>query len=118
MKSRSHFQFRQFSVSDDRCSMKVGTDAVLLAAWADLHNALRVLDIGTGSGVIALIAAQRTGSTCHIDGIEIQETDCAQAAANVAASPWFDRTTIVCTSVQEYFPPYQYDVILCNPPYF
>jgi tRNA1Val (adenine37-N6)-methyltransferase len=118
MKSRSHFQFRQFSVSDDRCSMKVGTDAVLLASWADLSNAKRVLDIGTGSGVIALIAAQRTMADCHVDGIEIQEDDCAQAVSNAAASPWSDRVHILCTAVQDYHPRYRYDIILCNPPYF
>ena len=98
--------------------MKVGTDAVLLASWANLSNAKRVLDIGTGSGVIALIAAQRTAVNCHIDGIEIQEADCAQAASNVAASPWPDRVSIVCAAVQDYSPPHCYDIILCNPPYF
>jgi tRNA1Val (adenine37-N6)-methyltransferase len=118
MKSRSHFQFRQFSVSDNRCSMKVGTDAVLLASWADLSNAKRVLDIGTGSGVIALIAAQRTPVNCRIDGIEIQEADFAEATTNAAASPWSDRVSVLCVAVQNYNPPHRYDIILCNPPYF
>lgn len=118
MKSRSHFQFRQFAVADDRCSMKVGTDAVLLAAWADLGGARRVLDIGTGSGVIALIAAQRTDESCAIDGVEIQEADYTQALANVAASPWADRVRITRSAIQDYDPPYRFDVILCNPPYF
>jgi tRNA1Val (adenine37-N6)-methyltransferase len=118
MKSRSHFQFRQFSVNDDRCSMKVGTDAVLLAAWADLRGAQRVLDIGTGSGVIALIAAQRTPVTCLIDGVEVQEADCLQAIDNAAASPWRDRVRMICSALQDYDPPFRYDVILCNPPYF
>ena len=98
--------------------MKVGTDAVLLAAWAHLPQAQRVLDIGTGSGVIALIAAQRTAFNCHIDGIEIQEADCTQATANAAASPWSDRISMICIDAQDYDPPYRYDVILCNPPYF
>lgn len=98
--------------------MKVGTDAVLLGAWADLDGATRILDIGTGSGIIALIAAQRAAGECLIDGIEIQSPDCAQAIANVAASPWSDRIQIVNTPVQAFAPPYHYDVILCNPPYF
>ena len=118
MKSRAHFQFRQFSVADDRCSMKVGTDAVLLAAWADLQNAKRILDIGTGSGVIALIAAQRSNDLCQIDGIEIQTEDCEQATANATASPWSERVNIIHRAVQDHHPPYRYDVILCNPPYF
>lgn len=98
--------------------MKVGTDAVLLGAWAKLDGAHRILDIGTGSGLIALIAAQRTDASCVIDGIEIQEPDSLQAMANAAGSPWADRVRIIHSSVQEYQPPWQYDVILCNPPYF
>lgn len=98
--------------------MKVGTDAVLLGAWAELNAAMRILDIGTGSGVIALIAAQRTTSECLIDGIEIQYADSVQAAANVAASPWADRIRIVQTPVQDFHPSHRYDVILCNPPFF
>src|SRR5690349_21731423 len=118
MKSRSNFRFRQFSVADDRCSMKVGTDAVLLAAWAHLDKAARVLDIGTGSGVIALIAAQRTPDHCLIDAVEIQDADCEQATANVADSPWSKRVSIIHTDIQHFHPASLYDVILCNPPYF
>lgn len=98
--------------------MKVGTDAVLLAAWADPGDARHILDIGTGSGVIALIAAQRTAIFCQIDGVEIQEADCDQARANAAASPWRDRVRMIHVAVQDHDPPYRYDVILCNPPYF
>lgn len=97
--------------------MKVGTDAVLLGAWAEVADAGRILDIGTGSGVIALIAAQRTQNTL-IDGIDIQDAECAQAADNVKASPWHDRIRIVQSAVQDFSPHYRYDAILCNPPYF
>ncbi|MGC3948760.1 MAG: methyltransferase [Chryseolinea sp.] len=118
MKSRAHFQFQQFTVADDQCSMKVGTDAVLLAAWVSMRDAKHVLDIGTGSGVMALIAAQRTSAECLVCGVEIQPKDCAQAAANVAASPWSKRVQIICSAVQDHQPGYRYDVIICNPPYF
>jgi tRNA1Val (adenine37-N6)-methyltransferase len=118
MKTRSHFQFRQFAVADDQCSMKVGTDAVLLAAWVRYNHARNVLDIGTGSGVMALIAAQRTSPECMIDGVEIQDADAVQASANAAASRWSSRIRIVHAAVQDYRPPERYDIILCNPPYF
>ncbi|MEJ1237824.1 methyltransferase [Chryseolinea sp. T2] len=118
MKTRSHFQFQRFAVADDQCSMKVGTDAVLLAAWAEVQSAHRILDIGSGSGVIALVAAQRTSDSCLIDGIEIQSGDCNQAASNVASSPWSHRIQMICCAIQDHHPAYQYDVILCNPPYF
>ena len=118
MKRPSHFQFRQFSVADDECSMKVGTDAVLLAAWATVDNATAVLDIGTGSGVIALIAAQRTRPTCIVHGVDIQKPDVLQARRNAERSPWSSRVEIFHSSIQEYDPAMRYDVILCNPPYF
>jgi len=98
--------------------MKVGTDAVLLAAWVNFGKATRVLDIGTGSGVIALIAAQRTPDHCVIDGVEIQDADCEQAASNAAHSPWSSRINIIHTDIQHFQPVSPYDVILCNPPYF
>ena len=118
MKTRSHFQFQRFVIADDECSMKVGTDAVLLAAWAEVEGARRILDIGSGSGVIALVAAQRTNDSCLIDGVEIQTNDCTQAAANAAASPWSHRVRLTCCAIQDHHPEYEYDVILCNPPYF
>jgi tRNA1Val (adenine37-N6)-methyltransferase len=118
MKRKTHFQFKQFEVQHDRSTMKVGTDAVLLGAWAHVANAARILDIGTGSGIIALMAAQRTAPTTQVDAVEIESQDAAQAADNFSASPWSDRLHIHVTPVQEFTPPQPYDVILSNPPYF
>ncbi|SHH73317.1 tRNA1Val (adenine37-N6)-methyltransferase [Chryseolinea serpens] len=123
MKRKTHFQFKQFEVQHDRSTMKVGTDAVLLGAWAHVANATRILDIGTGSGIIALMAAQRTPSTTQIDAVEIEGQDAAQAAENFLASPWSERLHIHVAPIQDYppsppFHPYLYDVILSNPPFF
>ncbi|HEY5744740.1 MAG TPA: methyltransferase [Chryseolinea sp.] len=120
MKRKTHFQFKQFEVQHDRSTMKVGTDAVLLGAWAHVANANRILDIGTGSGIIALMAAQRTAPSTQIDAVEMEGQDAAQAADNFSASPWSERLHIHITPIQEFtpLPPSVYDVILTNPPYF
>jgi tRNA1Val (adenine37-N6)-methyltransferase len=113
------FQFKQFSISHERCTHKVGTDGVLLGAWARIPpDATRVLDIGTGSGLIALMIAQRTGADCFIDAIEIGEGDAGQARENVARSPWKDRVTVYHTSLEEFREHKNYDLIVANPPYF
>jgi tRNA1Val (adenine37-N6)-methyltransferase len=98
--------------------MKVGTDGVLLGAWATLHNAGTILDIGTGSGVIALMLAQRTSPTCVIDAVELEHEDAGQARENVAASPWPDKVHVHTTSIQHFVPSHQYDLIISNPPFF
>lgn len=118
MKRKSHFHFKQFSLQHDQCSMKVGTDAVLLACWAKVVNVARVLDIGTGSGVIALILAQRSLPDTKIDGVEIEEQDAKQAAENFLQSPWSERLRIHHLPIQDYIPEVRYDMILTNPPYF
>ncbi len=118
MKRKSHFHFKKFSIHDDLCSMKVGTDSVVLGAWADIGDAQFILDIGAGSGVISLMMAQRSTSTTHIDGVELEANDAAQAAQNVLESPWPDKVSIHHTSIQEFESPYRYDVIISNPPYF
>jgi len=118
MKRKTHFQFKQFEVQHDRSTMKVGTDAVLLGAWAHVANASRILDIGTGSGIIALMAAQRTAPATQIDAVEIESQDAAQAADNFSASPWGDRLHIHITPIQDFAPSQPYDVIVSNPPYF
>lgn len=96
--------------------MKVGTDGVLLGAWVRPESAARILDIGTGTGLIALMLAQRCGG--EIDAIDIDTDSCMQAKENVQSSPWPDRVRVIHASLQEYRPGYRYDLIVSNPPYF
>lgn len=117
-KSGTHFHFKHFSVRHDRCSMKVGTDGVLLGAWAQVEGAQHVLDIGTGTGVIALMVAQRTTPATQIEGIELDTDAAAQAKENVLASPWASQLTIYATSLQRFQTDKKYDLVLSNPPYF
>lgn len=114
----SGFTFKQFHIDHSRCAMKVGTDGTLLGAWVGLPDATRsILDIGTGSGLIAIMAAQRT-SEAHITAIDI-DADCAtQARLNAAASPWSDRISVLHTPLQDFLPEERFDVIVSNPPYF
>lgn len=98
--------------------MKVGTDAVLLGAWADVKNATHILDIGTGTGVIALMLAQRTQPSVKIEAIEIEEHACEDAVENFNASPWANRLTLHQGNVQNFTSTKQFDLIIANPPYF
>ena len=127
--STPNFRFKQFTVWHDRCAMKVGTDGVLLGAWAPANpftpNPLtRILDIGTGSGLIALMLAQRFPEA-SIDAIDIDEAAVEQARENFAVSPWTDRLHAYQAKVQEWqmvngtCPNGKwYDLIVSNPPYF
>ncbi|HNV30070.1 MAG TPA: methyltransferase [Cyclobacteriaceae bacterium] len=116
-KIKDIFQFKKFSVKHDRCTHKVGTDGVLLGAWADTQNVTRVLDVGTGSGVIALMLAQRTLPDVSIDAIDISIKDCEQATENINASPWPEKVRIINQAIQTYESE-PYDLIVTNPPYF
>lgn len=109
------FQFKKFAVSQDHCAMKVGTDGVLLGAWA--RGGDRILDIGTGTGVIALMMAQRFPQAM-IDAIEIDHDAAAQAAENAARSPFADRIHITETALQNFNPDIHYNIIVTNPPFF
>lgn len=109
------FAFKQFVVRQDRCGMKVGTDGVLLGAWAE--GGKRILDIGTGTGLIALMMAQRFPNA-HIDGIDIDEDACRQASENVAESPFATRITIGNQCLQDFSSEQKYDSIVSNPPYY
>lgn len=111
------FQFKQFSIWHDKTPMKVGTDGVLLGAWADTMDARAVLDIGTGTGLLALMIAQRNPE-CLISAIELNEAAVAQAQDNFNASPWRERLHCIHSSLQEFEPEATYDLIVCNPPYF
>ncbi len=117
-KSGTHFHFKQFSIAHDRCTMKVGTDGVLLGAWASIDNAKTILDIGTGSGVIALMLAQRTPADALIHAVELEQSDAQQAQENVAHSPWPDKVKIFPSAIQQFAGDALYDLIVSNPPYF
>ena len=89
-----HFRFKQFTIRQERCALKVGTDGVLLGAWANVAGAERILDIGTGTGLLALIAAQHN-TTAIIDGVEIDAASAEQASENMRSSPWSDRLHVL-----------------------
>ncbi|MDO7873634.1 methyltransferase [Hymenobacter sp. ASUV-10] len=114
-----YFEFQQFRIAQAACAMKVSTDACLLGAVADLHGATRLLDIGTGTGLLALMAAQRHPGV-DIEAIEIDEAAAAQAAENVAASPWASRIRVQPLSLAAYAgtQPASFSHIICNPPFF
>lgn len=116
-KSKDIFHFKEFSVRHDCCAHKVGTDGVLLGAWSDTTDAKRILDVGTGSGVIALMLAQHSAPDTHIDALDISVEDCTQAQENVAASPWPGKIRIINQPLQE-FDADRYDLIVSNPPFF
>ena len=122
------FQFQRFTIHQDQCAMKVGTDGVLLGAWA--QGGERVLDIGTGTGVIALMMAQRYAEA-HVVAVDIDEAAVRQARQNADASPFGDRVEVVLSSIQDYATscslsfgegrgevPSHFDSIVCNPPFF
>lgn len=112
------FRFKQFAVEQQRCAMKVGTDGVLIGAWCDLRaKDRRILDMGTGTGVIALMAAQRCPQA-QVTAIDIDGDCAAQAQDNVAASPWSDRVEVVCGDIRRLRSAEPFDHIVSNPPYF
>lgn len=98
--------------------MKVGTDGVLLGAWANVHNSKQILDIGTGSGLIALMLAQRSGSNSLIDAVEINKDAFDQACENTIESPWGNRIRLTHSPIQRFDSEIKYDLIVCNPPFF
>ena len=123
------FQFKQFSVQQDKTAMKVGTDGVLLGAWAPIdHNPFSILDIGAGTGIIALMLAQRTNAE-QIDALEIDEAAYEQAVENFENSPWGDRLFCFHAGLDEFIDEpeddpsdselaQQYDLIVSNPPFY
>jgi tRNA1Val (adenine37-N6)-methyltransferase len=117
--SNPSFKFKQFTVFHDKCAMKVGTDGVLLGAWASVEGCSQLLDVGTGSGLIALMLAQRKRDA-FITAIEIDEDACRQATDNVNASPFSARITVERSSFQQFTTTFrqQYDMVVSNPPFF
>ncbi|NDV45743.1 methyltransferase domain-containing protein [Paludibacter sp. 221] len=114
-----YFSFKQFTVYHDLCAMKVGIDGVLLGAWADVKNANNILDIGTGSGLIALMLAQRNPDAT-ITAIDIDENAILQSEINIKNSPWGNRIEVGKNSLQDFMlsSTKKYDLIVSNPPFF
>jgi tRNA1Val (adenine37-N6)-methyltransferase len=115
--ANNYFSFKQFTIYQDKCSFKVGTDGVLLGAYADLSGIRSVLDIGTGTGLIALMIAQR--SEAEITAIEPDVNSVGQAKQNIEKSRWSNRIKIKNSDLQNYYPGImKFDLIITNPPYF
>ena len=118
--SNSTFKFKHFTIHQDKCAMKMGTDAVLLGAWVDIgNNPFSIFDIGSGTGILALMLAQR----CHaevIDAIEIDENAYEQCVDNFENSPWSDRLFCYHASLEEFADEVEdaYDIIISNPPFY
>jgi tRNA1Val (adenine37-N6)-methyltransferase len=114
------FTFQQFKVCQEHAAMKVGTDGVLLGAWTPVPaNAHRILDIGAGTGLVALMLAQRTQNVM-IDAVEIDAPSCIDAQKNFEISPWNDRLSLYASSFQDFAEKaeFKYDLIVSNPPFF
>ncbi|MEH6534964.1 MAG: methyltransferase [Psychroserpens sp.] len=114
------FQFKQFSVNQDQCAMKIGTDGVLLGAWTTIeNNPFSILDIGAGTGVLSLMLAQRCDAQV-IEALEIDDKAYEQCVDNFEQSPWNDRLFCYHASLEEFAEEIEdtYDLIICNPPFY
>lgn len=112
------FKFKQFTIEDDACAMKVGTDSIMLGSWIQTKDSQRILDIGTGSGLLAIMLAQKTLHTCLIAGIDIDAAAISQAKNNAKNAPWEQRLTFHNINLQSFSSTMAYDLIVSNPPYF
>jgi tRNA1Val (adenine37-N6)-methyltransferase len=117
LKTIRMFHLKRFTIHQDKATLKVGTDGVILGAWADVAGVKRVLDVGTGTGLLALMVAQRNGEA-NIDAVEIDDASAEQAAENVAASPWAERIRVHRMDVRKMHAAEPYDLIICNPPFY
>lgn len=111
------FKFKQFTIDDSHSAMKIGTDGVLLGAWADVAGDSHILDAGTGTGLIALMVAQRN-CRAKVSAIDIVEESAVEARANADKSPWGERVEVGCADLRSYRPQQQFYHIVSNPPFF
>lgn len=111
------FQFKRFSIKQDHCAMKVGTDGVLLGAWCDVTDARRILDVGAGSGLVALMVAQRNYRAI-IEAVEIDRDSASDADYNFKHSPWSNRLNLNNIDFLDYRPSIKFDLVVSNPPFF
>lgn len=116
--SNSYFQFKEFIVNQEHCAMKVSTDACIQGAWTPVQeNVQQVLDIGTGTGLLSLMLAQRNAAI-NIQAVELDKDATRQAAENVSSSPWADRITVDEADIRTFQTGKKFDLIICNPPFF
>lgn len=116
MGRNNYFQFKKFRIVQEKAAMKVGIDGVLLGAWAKLDGATTILDIGTGTGLLALMAAQKTEG--KIDAVELEPEAAAEALLNFQNSPWLSRIALSVCAIQDFETTLKYDHIISNPPFF
>jgi tRNA1Val (adenine37-N6)-methyltransferase len=115
---RQGFQCKQFFVAHDQCAMKVGTDSLILGSWCDVSSSKHILDIGTGSGILSIMLAQKSNSAAQIIGIDIDRLAISQACGNASESDWQEKLSFVHADVSTYTAPIEFDCIISNPPYF
>lgn len=117
--ANSYFEFKKFKIFHDKCGMKIGTDGVLLGAWADVEHDRRILDIGSGSGLIALMVAQRN-EQAMISGIDIDPDAVEQANENASMTLWSNRLHFICQDVRQFKCEKNdtFDHLICNPPFY
>ncbi len=116
MGKNSYFEFVQFRIIQEKSAMKIGIDGVLLGAWIDLKDCNRILDVGAGTGLLSLMAAQR--SQAAIDAVEIENEASSEARLNFSNSLWAERLTIFNTPFQNFNPEAKYNHVVSNPPFF
>jgi tRNA1Val (adenine37-N6)-methyltransferase len=114
--SNTFFEFKQFRIGQDRCAMKVTTDACILGAYSPAPDAGTILDIGSGTGLLALMLAQRAHAM--IDAVELDASAFSQLRENIESSKWKSRIQAIHTDIKSYAPHTKYDFIICNPPFF
>ena len=116
----SGFTFKQFHINQDSCAMKVGTDGILLGAWADVKHCKNILDMGSGTGLLALMLAQRTKENCQIRAVELDPIAAKQAQENINNSVWKNRIQLTQTDIQHFLQTTEqtFNLIVANPPYF